>query len=75
MTQAKSLISVHVSAEAGRLVDGLWNRSCSRGTAKAERKRINISLKEGILPRINSSIQAEGIFGIAKQDMSSCEEA
>ena len=33
------------------------------------RSRTNIESEEGILLRINRSIQAEGVFGILKQDM------
>jgi hypothetical protein len=33
-----------------------------------EAPRVNITGEEGILPRMNRSIQAEGAFGVTKED-------
>jgi len=56
----------------GKCYKGKYNkqiRVSPRLDAYREESERNISSKEGVLLRINRSIQAEGAFGITKQDM------
>ena len=56
----------------GKCYKGKYNkkiRVCPRFDAYRDESERNISSEEGILLRVNRSIQAEGVFGITKQDM------
>jgi len=56
----------------GKCYKGKYNkqiRVCPQFDKYREERRQNITSEEGILLRINRSIQAEGVFGITKRDM------